>query len=56
MTATARHSPENRRPITLGRSPQALRTPHNAPVRAGSAEIQPCHRQIAASPDPPNAD
>jgi len=49
MTPTARHSPENGRPITPGAPPQALRTPDSAPDRATVAEIQASGDQTAAS-------
>ncbi|MGH2927845.1 MAG: hypothetical protein ACRDL8_06550, partial [Solirubrobacteraceae bacterium] len=41
MTPTVRRSVEIARPITLPASPQSRRTPHNAPVLAASAEIEP---------------
>lgn len=41
MTPNEPHSPENGQPITLPASPQARRRPHNAPVLAANAEIEP---------------
>ena len=41
MTPNEPHSPENGQPVTLPASPQARRRPHNAPVLAANAEIEP---------------
>jgi len=41
MTPNEPHRPENGQPITLPASPQARRRPHNAPVLAANAEIEP---------------